>query len=144
MDKKQNRIWHEILTKFNLSDKAKLIQYRNLREFRYFTIDRINPNHIIELYGKLKNGNPKRDVCLNVHVGKIIIPYMSLILFMYSYSTVEFINFFVLIMSLMTIAISLFYVCNSINILKVLYDCINRRYTRSYKLRFWKNTLYDS
>lgn len=120
LDKKQNKIWSEIKEKFSLGDKAKLIQYRNLREFRYFTIERINPNHIIELYGKLKNGNPKKEVCLNIHVGKIIIPYMSLILFMYSYSTLEFINFFMLIMSMLSISISLFYVCNSINILSMI------------------------
>jgi len=143
MDKKQNKIWSEIKEKFGFDDKAKLIQYRNLREFRYFTIERINPNHIIELYGKLKNGNPKKEVCLNVHVGKIIIPYMSLILFMYSYSTIEFINFFMLIMAMLSISISLFYVCNSINLMRLCYDSIDRRYSRSYKLRFWKNSIFD-
>jgi hypothetical protein len=143
MDKKQNKIWNEIKEKFSLGDKAKLIQYRNLREFRYFTIERINPNHIIELYGKLKNGNPKKEVCLNVHVGKIIIPYMSLIIFMYSYSTIEFINFFMLIMSMLSISISLFYVCNSINLVRLCYDCIDRRYSRSYKLRFRENFVFN-
>lgn len=141
MDKKQSKIWSEIKEKFGFDDKAKLIQYRNLREFRYFTIERINPNHIIELYGKLKNGNPKKEVCLNIHVGKIIIPYMSLIIFMYSYSTTEFINFFMLIMSMLCISISLLYVCNSINLVRFCYDCFNRRYNRSYKLRFWKNSI---
>lgn len=54
MDKKQEFIYNNICKKNNLPHKNTFIQHRNLREFRDFYIERINPNHIIFLYGKLK------------------------------------------------------------------------------------------
>lgn len=136
MDRKQKRIWNDILDKFNLNNNAKFMQFRNLKEFRYFNIERINPNHKIELYGKLKNGNPK-----NIHVGRILIPYMSIIVLLYSISPIQLINIIFLISSLMLVATVILY--NSINIMRLFYDCINRRNNWSYKSRFWKNSIYD-
>jgi hypothetical protein len=142
MDEKQNKIWNKIKEENNIPDTAKLIQFRNLREFRYFTLERINPNHIIELHGKLKNGNIKRDVCLNVHVGRIIIPYMAIIFFLYSISPMQIINLLILISSIMLCATGLLY--GSINIMRLFYDCFNRRYKWSPKFGFRKNSIYDS
>lgn len=136
MDKTQRKIFEKILLKNHLSKKASLIQYRNLKEFRYFTIERINPNHIIELYGKLKNGNPKKDVCLNVHVGRIIIPYISIIYFLNIVMPIQAINFILLLCCLSTISLSIYYFLASINVLRLCYDHINRRCIWSRELRF--------
>lgn len=136
MDKTQRKIFEKILLKNHLSKKASLIQYRNLKEFRYFTIERINPNHIIELYGKLKNGNPKKDVCLNVHVGRIIIPYISIIYFLNIVMPIQAINFILLLCCLSTISLSIYYFLASINVLRLCYDYINRRCIWSRELRF--------
>jgi hypothetical protein len=141
MDKKQTRILKEIFKRNNINKNATFMQYRNLREFRYFTIERINPNHIIELYGKLKNGNPKKDVCLNVHVGRIIIPYFSLIVFIFGVSPIEVINILILILSNMLVSISIYYICCSINVMRFLHDCINRGNLWCGKSWKWKNTL---
>lgn len=122
MDKKQRRIFDKILKKNNLSNKASLIQYRNLKEFRYFTIERINPNHVIELYGKLKNGNPKKDVCLNVHVGRIIIPYIGIISFLNIAMPIQAINFILLLCCLSTISLSIYYFLASVNVLRLCYS----------------------
>jgi hypothetical protein len=142
MDKKQTRIWDKIREETGIPDNAKLIQFRNLREFRYFSIERINPNHIIELYGKLKNGNIKRDVCLNVHVGRIIIPYISIVFFLYAVSPIQLINIMVLISSIMLCATFILY--GSVNVMRLFYDCFNRRYKWSPKFGFRKNTIHDS
>lgn len=142
MDKKQLRIWDKIREENKLPDNAKLIQFRNLKEFRYFSLERINPNHIIELHGKLKNGNIKRDVCLNVHVGRIIIPYMAIVFFLYAISPMQIINILTFISSIMLCATGILY--SSINIMRLFYDCFNRRYKWSPKFGFRKNSIYDS
>lgn len=142
MDKKQLRIWDKIKEENELPDNAKLIQFRNLKEFRYFSLERINPNHIIELHGKLKNGNIKRDVCLNVHVGRIIIPYMAIVFFLYTISPMQIINILTFISSIMLCATGILY--SSINIMRLFYDCFNRRYKWSPKFGFRKNSIYDS
>ena len=55
MDKKQQRILRNILKKNSLPAENTFIQHRNLNEFRDFEIERINPNHRIILWGKLKS-----------------------------------------------------------------------------------------
>jgi hypothetical protein len=91
MDKKQDKILNDILEKNELPHKnIKFKQYRNLREFKYFQIERINPNHIIKLYGTLKNKHKKRETSRNlITVGEIIIGATTLslniqILFIYT------------------------------------------------------------
>lgn len=54
MDNKQSLIFEKICRKFKFPYDCKFIQHRNLKEFRYFMIERINPTHRIFLYGKLK------------------------------------------------------------------------------------------
>lgn len=80
MDKKQDKIFQNILEKNELPHKnITFKQYRNLREFKYFQIEKINPNHIIKLYGTLKNKNKKRDTSKNlITVGEIIIGFTTI------------------------------------------------------------------
>lgn len=54
MDTKQKNILYGIYDKFRIFGNKKFIQFRNLKEFNYFQIERVNPNHRIILYGKLK------------------------------------------------------------------------------------------
>ncbi len=136
MDRQQRKIFEKILSKNHLSNKAMLIQYRNLKEFRYFSIEKINPNHIIELYGKLKNSNPKKEVCLNVHVGRIIIPYISIVSFLNFVMPIQAINFILLLCCMLLISICIYHLFTSINVMRLLYDCFNRRYQWGGKLRF--------
>ena len=82
MDKKQYTIFLQILDKFNLhSNKIKFIQHRNLKEFKYFEIEKINPNHKIKLYGRLKNNTNKHHKSKKlIDVGEIIIGFNTLFL----------------------------------------------------------------
>ena len=59
MDYKQQHIFRRILDKNSLPHENVFIQHRNLKEFKSFFIERINPNHRIELYGRLKRSNVK-------------------------------------------------------------------------------------
>lgn len=59
MDVKQKRIFKHILDDNSLPHENVFIQHRNLKEFKSFFIERINPNHHIELYGRLKRSKVK-------------------------------------------------------------------------------------
>ena len=59
MDDKQKHIFRRILDKNSLPHENVFMQYRNLKEFKSFFIERINPTHRIELYGRLKRSNVK-------------------------------------------------------------------------------------
>jgi len=64
---------------FGLPDNAKFILFRNLNEFNYFELERINPNHKIILWGQLKK---KHRYCKNAYkivCGKIKIPVILII-----------------------------------------------------------------
>lgn len=82
MDKKQSSIFYSILDKFRLPHRNIIfIQHRNLNEFKYFTIEKINPTHRIILYGTLKNNNKKKDISRTyIKVGEIIIGMNTLFL----------------------------------------------------------------
>lgn len=67
MDNKQNYIYYKICKKNKLPLNNTFVQHRNLKEFRNFYIERINPTHIIHLYGKLK-----RNYIHDGHYNKII------------------------------------------------------------------------
>lgn len=55
MDYKQSKILQNIYTYFHFKNKKKIfIQHRNLKEFRFFHIEKVNPTHRIILYGQLK------------------------------------------------------------------------------------------
>lgn len=141
MDTKQKRIFNDIIEKFKLPKKAHLVQFRNLKEFKYFNIEKINPNHIIELYGKLKKKYKNTN---RVHVGRILIPYICITNFIYYFSTIQIINILTLIISACLISTLFIYITEKINIMRLLYDCIDRRNNRSRQFREWKNFNDDS
>lgn len=72
MDSKQMHIYKKICEKNSLPSENTFVQFRNLKEFRSFFIERINPTHRILLFGRLKNpvdGNYTRVV----KVGEILL-----------------------------------------------------------------------
>jgi hypothetical protein len=81
MDNKQLSIFKRICDRFRLPYDCKFLQNRNLLEFKYFTIERINPNHHIILYGKLKH---KKVIDNNynklIKVGELFLSYAFLFL----------------------------------------------------------------
>ena len=74
MDDKQKHIFMGILDDNDLPHENVFIQHRNLKEFKSFFIERINPNHRIELYGLLKRSRVK-DNRFNktIKVGEILL-----------------------------------------------------------------------
>ena len=134
MDYKQKKIFNKILEKFKLSSKNKFIQHRNLKEFKYFEIERINPNHRIFLYGRLKKQYAKHKGSLHlIKVGEIII-YSSLFLLPCdNIFTVIFVNFILYFL----ICSTLFEILLENKILG--FDLNVDRYRRKYWLR--KNSL---
>lgn len=68
MDDKQQKILNRIYAKYNIRGKKIVFkQFRNLKDFRFFKIERINPSHHIKLLG-----NPKKQFIHDGHYGKII------------------------------------------------------------------------
>lgn len=136
MDKKQNRILNDIKEKFGFPEKINFIQYRNLKEFKYFSIERINPNHKIILFGKLKKHRYKNNYPKGlVKVGEIIIPCITL--FLNFNMIIEYINIICLMFNLFFFSSIIFYICNDINIWRVIYVNWYRRFFRG-----WKNSIY--
>jgi len=74
MDDKQKHIFRGILDNNDLPHENVFVQHRNLKEFKSFFIERINPNHRIELYGLLKRSRVK-DNRFNktIKVGEILL-----------------------------------------------------------------------
>lgn len=68
-----------IKNKYNLPDNAKLSLYRNTKEFKYFQLERINPNHKILLWGILKKKYRKTKFTSRVLAGRIQIPLIAFI-----------------------------------------------------------------
>jgi len=138
-DKKE----YDILDKFSLPYNSKIIKFRNLNEFKRFEIERINPNHVINLYGILKNNSKKKNVCKIIYCGRILIP--SLLLFtMEINNLIYLIPFDKLPYMLMCIFISLIYWRALAYVLKLdfklrwLYD-----YWNTWWIRFRKNYIND-
>ena len=74
MDNKQKHIFRQILDKNSLPHENVFIQHRNLKEFKSFFVERINPTHRIELYGRLKRNNVKdRNFNKAIKAGEILI-----------------------------------------------------------------------
>ena len=74
MDNKQQHIFKQILDKNKLSHDNVFIQHRNLKEFKSFFLVRINPNHRIELYGRLKRSKVKdHNFNKSIKVGEILL-----------------------------------------------------------------------
>lgn len=83
MNSKQHTILRKILEKYELPQENKIIfkQHRNLNEFRYFSIEKINPNHRIRLYGTLKKNNKKNKTTRSlINVGEILIGFTTILL----------------------------------------------------------------
>lgn len=136
MDKKQNTILDKILDANNLPDPSIFIQHRNLNEFKYFKIEKINPTHRIILYGSLKNGNKKKETSKSlIKAGEIIIVIGAIgIDFKLLYSNINLVS---LVFSMFSLNVFLFYVFGNVNILRRAYDSWNRRFHGR-----WKNHLH--
>lgn len=121
MNHKQFVVLMNIFEKFDIPKNAHFIQHRNLNEFRYFKIEKINPTHRIFLYGNLKKSNHKFQTSRNlIKVGEIIISSVYA-LFNFSLLINNF-NFICMIFSLFFVSCWLFYWFGNRNILKGLYD----------------------
>lgn len=126
MDNKQILIYNKILKENSLKKPKIFIQHRNLNEFKYFMIEKINPTHRLFVYGVLKNNNKKKEISKNyIKVGEIILVTTALFgnvnLF---YENIDFIS---LIFAMFSLSIFIFYLFGNINILRSLYDNWNRR-----------------
>jgi len=118
MDRKQHTIYLQILDKFNLhGDKIQFIQHRNLREFKYFDIERLNPNHKIKLFGRLKNNvSPHNKSKKMIEVGEIIIGLNTICL---SFNIIlQNIDIICLILNMYFINVVFFYIFGKINIMR--------------------------
>lgn len=69
----------------NLEGKYRFIKYRNLKEFSYILFEKLNPNHIIQVWGLPKKKYRKTNYVYYIKVGKILIecfvPFFSMNLF---------------------------------------------------------------
>ena len=109
MDKKQTKIFNDILDKFKLKHQnISFIQHRNLKEFKYFNIEKVNPTHRIILYGSLKNNNKKKETTKSLlKVGEIIIGMFTF--FININIVIQYINLITLLISIYSIS-GLFFV----------------------------------
>lgn len=130
MDYKQKNILKKICDN-NAIPKNKMIfkQYRNLKEFKYFIIERINPNHIIQVKGVLKNkyihDNNYNKI---INVGEIVI-FSSIVMFVKSDIFLFWLNSFILSAFLFELIL----VGNPIKVLKIGFNWYRRGF------RFRKN-----
>ena len=132
MDRKQTLILDKVLDKYELPDYTTFKQYRNLKEFKYFVIEKINPTHRIFLYGVLKNNNKKKDTSKSfIKAGEIIIVISSLSCNMQMFY--ENINLISLIFSMFCLNSFLFYIFGNLNIIRGIYDYRNRRFYGRWK-----------
>lgn len=67
---------NKLIKKLKLPKDSILILFRNPKEFRYFEIEKINPNHKLILWGKLKKKYIKTSN--KIMIGKIILPVLLL------------------------------------------------------------------
>lgn len=72
MDKEYNKYLFRKKFKY-LPNDFKLILYRNPKEFIWFYLERVNPNHIIDIFGLPKKKNRKDGTLKYYRVGKIIL-----------------------------------------------------------------------
>lgn len=69
--------------KIRMPDNATIILFRNPKEFTSFVLERINPNHKILVWGKLKK--KYRHGSHYIRMGKILIPSFFLMFLNLSY-----------------------------------------------------------
>jgi hypothetical protein len=119
MNQKQVTILNNILEIFELPKPKTFVQHRNLNEFKYFKIERINPNHRIHLYGILKNNNKKKETTKAlIKVGELL--FISGCLLSNFQIIYENSNLIMLIFSMFFMNCFIFYLFGNINILKVI------------------------
>lgn len=124
---KQRDIFNKICFKFDLPFNNVFVQHRNLKEFRSFGIEKVNPNHRIILYGKLRKNYIKDN-----HPNKIIRVGEILLAFTFPFTNNE-----LLFTSL--ISFHMFYTLFIINDFEELILYNLNRYRG--KCRKWKNSI---
>lgn len=78
MDKEK---WnHKIITKFGLPKNANIVYFRNPKEFCNISIERINPNHKILMWGTLKRKLRKCKNISKIRLGKINLMWIGFIM----------------------------------------------------------------
>ena len=131
MDKKQNNILKRICDNNSLPfHKIKFKQYRNLKEFKYFNLEFVNPTHKIKLKGSLKNkhihdGNKNKII----NVGEIIM-FISVTLFIKDTYLILY------LFNCCLLTLYFYHLCifdNPIEVFKYYINWYRRRF------RFWKN-----
>lgn len=81
-----------ILNKFKLPSNSKITYYRNPKEFCYMELERINPNHIINLLGIERRKKAKYKPRNKIRLGKILIPSLIFL----NISTINIISFYLI------------------------------------------------
>lgn len=136
MDRKQILIYDKIIEENFLIKPKLFIQHRNLKEFKYFIIEKINPTHRLFVYGVLKNNNKKKEISKHyIKVGEIIL--ITTGIFGNIHLFYENLDFISIVFSMFSLNIFMFYLFGNINILRSLYDNWNRRFFRR-----WQDSLY--
>lgn len=68
---------HKLKEKFNLPNDSKFCFYRNPKDFIYFNLERVNPEHRIIIWGKPKRKIVKhKNIKSLLRVGRIKIPIL--------------------------------------------------------------------
>lgn len=132
MDKEYNKWLFKKKFKYLPSD-FKLILYRNPKEFIWFYLERVNPNHIIDIFGLPKKKNRKDGTLKYYRVGKIILSVYA------GFFSFTFINEYIFLFLYYT---SIIYLTLAFmgNILEKEY---NKNVDRNRgRTRWWKNTTY--
>lgn len=130
MDYKQKNILKRICEHNHINFyKVRFKQFRNLNEFRYFILERINPTHHIKLKGVLKKKHV-HDGYYNkvINVGEIFISFALLLMF-----KSEFILYWLNCFILTLFIIQLCLMGNPLKVIKYNINWYRRRF------RYWKN-----
>jgi hypothetical protein len=96
MQKKEQTIFNKILENNNIKEKVIFVQHRNLKEFRSFEIERVNPTHHLILFGRLRH-HLSKDKQYNklLNVGEIFI-YSAFLLFPFNNIVLFILNYYIL------------------------------------------------
>lgn len=121
MDSKDSFVINKILEGNNLPSCKTFVKHRNLKEFKFFLIERMNPNHRVFVYGVLKNNNKKKKTSRYfIKVGELLFILGSL---MVNFDVFQRnVDVICLLFSLFFLNCFLFYLFCNINILRGLYD----------------------
>jgi hypothetical protein len=130
MDKEYNKWLFKKKFKY-LPKDFKLILYRNPKEFIWFYLERVNPNHIIDIFGLPKKKNRKDGTLKYYRVGKIILSlYAGTLSFTF---ITEYIYLFLYYTSIIYLTLIML-----VNVIEMENKNVNRNRGRT---RWGKNTL---